>query len=166
MSAPILGRTVAGTPLAIDVDRLVATDPDFSRFRGFFEISESGCWIWTASTYSVGYGRFSIGGRWVIAHRWCYERLRGPVAGDRDLDHLCRVRLCVNPWHLEPVTRRENLLRGETIPALNAAKTHCPEGHAYTPENTRLYRGMRYCRECNRVRNRAYKRERSARGSS
>jgi hypothetical protein len=158
MTAPTLGLTVSGAALSIDVDRLIATDAALSRFRSKFEISESGCWIWTASFYSVGYARFSIDGRWVIAHRWCYERLRGVVPFDRDLDHLCRERRCVNPWHLEPVTRRENLLRGDTIPARNAAKAACPKGHDCTPENTRLYRGMRYCRECNRARNRAYKR--------
>lgn len=89
------------------------------------------------------------------AHRWLWERLVGPVSGALQLDHLCRNRACVNPDHLEPVTAAENVRRG-ALGAVRRAKTHCPQGHEYTPENTARRRGKRYCRECGRAANRAY----------
>ena len=156
-------RIALGEGATLDVARLIETDPTWKRFARDFVVAESGCWQWTGSLYAVGYGRFSTGGRWVTAHRWCYERLIGPVPPGLDLDHLCRNRPCVNPQHLDPVTRRENLLRGETIPARNSRKTHCPSGHAYTPENTRIYRSGRYCKACNRERCRIDSRDRRAR---
>lgn len=99
-----------------------------------------GCWLWTGFALN-GYGRFGGSGwGWCAnAHRWAYERLVGPIPQGLVLDHLCRVHSCVNPAHLEPVTNHENLMRGDTIPARNAAKTHCVNGHEFTPENTRLY---------------------------
>ncbi|WP_414654556.1 HNH endonuclease signature motif containing protein [Intrasporangium sp.] len=71
----------------------------------------------------------------------------GPIPEGLVLDHLCRNRACCNPAHLEPVTIRENILRGEP-----ANRTHCPHGHAYTPENTRIDNNMRSCRTCIRER--------------
>jgi len=112
---------------------------------------EGGCWIWCGSRQTNGYGRFSIAHKWVPAHRWSYEQVRGPIPRGLDLDHLCREPLCVNPDHLEAVTRRVNLLRGRTIPAAHAAKTRCPAGHAYDQANTYTYRGMRQCRKCRAV---------------
>ena len=78
--------------------------------------TETGCWLWSGAT-TTGYGRFhlAMGLPLVVAHRFAYETLVGPVPAGLDLDHLCRVRRCVNPAHLEPVTRRENLMRGDTI---------------------------------------------------
>lgn len=85
------------------------------------------------------------------AHRVAYELFVAEIPEGFDLDHLCRNRGCVNPDHLEPVTRRENLLRGETIPARNARITHCPQGHPYDAENTRIRPcGRRRCAACNR----------------
>jgi hypothetical protein len=108
-----------------------------------------GCWQWIGKIHHQnGYGRFCVKKRQFQAHRWLYENLRGSVPINLDLDHLCRRRDCVNPDHVEPVSRRENLLRGNTIPAKHAAKTHCPQGHPYDSENTYLYRGLRYCRIC------------------
>src|SRR5688572_21764976 len=69
------------------------------------------------------------------AHRLMYVALRGPIPDGLELDHLCRNHACVNPWHMEPVTGRVNKLRGTSPSAVHAAKTHCPKGHAYTPEN-------------------------------
>lgn len=74
-----------------------------------------GCWEWTGAT-TCGYGTFSIGGRLTRyqqpSHRVSYQWLRGPIPEEFDLDHLCRNRICVNPWHLEPITRSENVRRG------------------------------------------------------
>lgn len=123
------------------------------------------CWVWSGMTVN-GYGHLGGGAgysRW-IAHRFAYELLVGPIPDGLDLDHLCRSRACVNPAHLEPVDRRTNVLRGVGITARNAAKTHCVNGHAFTPENTQpLRNGGRGCRTCRRIRNRRYKAQRKER---
>jgi hypothetical protein len=117
------------------------------------------CWIWTGKPSSEGYGRLSIeGGRLVYAHRFAYELLIGPIPEGMESDHLCRVRLCVKaiadasgPAHLEPVTRRENVLRGMSPLAAKAARTHCGRGHELTEANTYRWPGnpaVRYCRQC------------------
>jgi len=92
-----------------------------------------------------------------VAHRISYELLKGDIPEGLDLDHLCRNRGCVNPDHLEPVTRKENLLRGNTIPAKHARKTHCPQGHEYTKGNTFISKsGSRHCRKCRAIRSSRY----------
>lgn len=117
------------------------------------------CWLWAGST-SVGYGRFYVDGHTVGAHRWAYESLVGPIPDGLVLDHLCRTPACVNPAHLEPVTQRENLLRGDTLPAAQARRSHCKHGHPYVESNLRYRRdGSRQCRECDRT----YCREQRAR---
>lgn len=121
------------------------------------------CWLWAASTSTNGYGQFYAGGLKFSAHRWLYETLIGPVSDELDLDHLCRVRRCVRPSHLEPVTPRENVLRGSGFPAVNAVKTHCPQGHPYDAENTLVSKGERRCRTCHRDRERVGMRVRRAR---
>jgi hypothetical protein len=121
------------------------------------------CWLWTGYLADQGYGRFSPSGgaKYTTAHRWGYEALVGPVPDGLVVDHLCRVRHCVNPAHLEPVTQRENILRGEGLSAANAAKTHCKRGHEFTPENTALIRGgwgiERRCRTCGALNKRRYR---------
>lgn len=114
-----------------------------------------GCWLWTAAKID-GYGRFSpVSGQVVCAHRWSYEHHVGPIPEGLTIDHLCRVRNCVNPDHMEPVTLLENLSR---IPP----RTHCPRGHAYDEVNTyytaphpRTGRRTACCRACNRATARA-----------
>lgn len=112
------------------------------------------CWLWTGNLNRNGYGRVMHPAtqRMVVAHRLVYEALGGPIPEGMQLDHLCRVRRCVRPDHLEPVTQRENLLRGETLTAKAAAATHCPQRHPYAGRN--LYvnpKGHRLCRECHRL---------------
>jgi hypothetical protein len=95
------------------------------------------CWIWLGSKNHDGYGRFNLDRcKRPLAHVFAYEDVFGPVPEGLELDHLCRVHQCCNPHHVEPVTRRENLLRGNTVTAENAAKTHCPRGHPYDLVNT------------------------------
>jgi hypothetical protein len=126
------------------------------RFIRKVEVTGTGCWIWVAAAApNNGYGRFWDGSRLRVPHEWAYEELVGPIPEGLELDHLCRVRRCVHPLHLETVTRRVNLLRGETVTARNAAVVACPQGHLYTPENTWVSRrGQRFCRRCNRERHR------------
>lgn len=113
----------------------------------------TGCWLWTAYTHPTGYGRIAIGGGHTRnAHQVAYQLLVGPVADGLELDHLCRVRRCINPAHLEPVTHQINVIRGAI-----GMKTHCPYGHAYTTANTYRSpsRGARECRTCQRRREQA-----------
>jgi hypothetical protein len=104
-----------------------------------------GCWIWTGALTEEGYGLLGIGGtKNRLAHRWSYERFVGPIPEGLQLDHLCRVRNCVNPEHLEPVTAGENARRS---PLTCVNKTHCPHGHAYDETNTQWVL-VRMCRAC------------------
>lgn len=121
--------------------------------RFWAKIDLSGdCWLWRASLDRDGYGRFALAHSTIVrAHRYAYELLVGPIPEGLTIDHLCRVRHCVNPAHLEPVTGRENTLRGDTTAALNAAKETCPQGHPFDAANTYLpARGGRECRACRR----------------
>lgn len=111
------------------------------------------CWLWTGATAGAGYGQLWVGGRRVYVHRFAYEQFVGPIPEGFQIDHLCRIHNCVNPAHLEAVTQRENVLRGVAPPAVNAQKTHCPQGHAYDAKNVR---GDRICRPCHRAQNRAW----------
>lgn len=121
-----------------------------------------GCWWWTGAL-SMGYGQLYHDGKPRGAHRLSYEWFVGPIPAGLHVDHLCRHPSCVNPDHLEPVTCRENLLRGETFQAKNAAKTRCPQGHPYNAENTYVRpAGNRECRRCAKARDLAYRAKKRA----
>lgn len=112
-------------------------------------VSETGCLLWIAKTTPTGYGQFRVGDKTVYAHRLVFERVNGPIPVGMELDHLCRVRNCVNPRHLQIVNSRVNTLRGNGPAAANVRKTHCPQGHPYDLFNTKLGRkGNRLCRAC------------------
>jgi hypothetical protein len=122
-----------------------------------------GCWKWLGSHFSVvprgGYARFCPShGRSLYAHRFMYELMRGPIPQGFFIDHLCRNRWCINPEHLEAVTSRENILRGEGRAAINSQKKFCPQGHELAGSNLAQYQlraGHRACRICANARLRA-----------
>lgn len=108
-----------------------------------------GCWLWTGHVNNRGYGRIGVGFDVKYAHRVSYELSKGRIPDGLQLDHLCRVRRCINPQHLEPVTNRENGYRGESVCSKNKRKTHCPQGHPYDLSNTYVRpSGHRECRMC------------------
>lgn len=116
------------------------------------------CWPWLGTKNAAGYGRYSIDGtsnRIGYAHRVSYEEHVGPIPAGREIDHLCRQRACVNPAHLEAVTHRENQLRGDSMVARQARRTHCVNGHEFTPENTWWEGNKRRCRTCRSARSAA-----------
>lgn len=129
------------------------------------------CWVWTAGLDKNGYGQLKLDGRMVRAHRFAIVELVGPIPDGLEPDHLCFNRACVKAIadehgaaHLELVTHRENARRGRGPVGVNARKTHCVNGHEFTPENTYIpKKGARRCRECTREKNRASAR-RSAQG--
>lgn len=106
------------------------------------------CWPWLAGKTSSGYGAFWMDWKQMVAHRVAYELVNGPVPEGLQLDHLCRNRPCCNPKHLEPVTLKQNVLRGIGITAICAKKTSCKNGHEFDEANTYLWHGDRYCRQC------------------
>jgi len=137
------------------------TDADLRRFWAKVELPDpdTGCMNWLAGKFSNGYGQFRLGGSKYRAHRISYTLAYGEIPADKVLDHICRNRACVAPDHLETVSQRENVLRGEGLAAQQAARTNCPKGHAYEGDN--LYvdpRGRRHCRTCKRERARKYRR--------
>lgn len=116
------------------------------------------CWIWAGRRGGKGYGQVN---RHDYAHRVMWEEFRGPIPAGMELDHICRQRGCVNPWHLRVVTARENAFApgAKGLAPKMAAKTHCPKGHPYDMANTSVGGcrggkkvGVRTCRACARER--------------
>lgn len=109
-------------------------------------IADGDCWLWTGSTTDKGYGQLRVGDRIEYVHRLVYRLFVGPLTKDITVDHLCNRPTCVNPAHLELVSRAENSSRAA------ARRTHCPNGHAYSVENTAYPpRGGRACLTCRRA---------------
>lgn len=135
------------------------------------EKQPNGCWYWTGFITPQGYGTTSYHGeRGTPVHRAAYDLLVGPIPDGLTIDHLCHTqdktcqggksclhRRCINPDHLEPVTAVENTKRGSS-----SRRTHCPAGHPYDAENTLVYEGRRFCRECNHVRGATYRARKKA----
>lgn len=113
------------------------------------------CWPWRACKDEKGYGHFNSGaGGSILAHRFSYELLVGPIPKGLTIDHVkargCTRKNCVNPAHLEPVTNKVNTLRSDGPTARQARQTHCKRGHEFNERNTyrNVRSGSRQCREC------------------
>ena len=126
--------------------------------RHSVQIPFSGCWIWTGADDNLGYGRIGMQGQARLAHRISYQYFVGDIPKGLELDHLCRVTSCINPNHLEPVTRKVNTDRGrcaETHKIRFANMTHCKRGHEFTEENTYIAvqktRSFRNCKTCQKL---------------
>lgn len=146
------------------------SDPDSYRFGLWcqkVEAQANGCWAWTGAQFELGYGSFRDDGRkQVRAYRYAWEFFIGPIPEGLTIDHLCRNPNCVNPTHLEPVTMRENTLRGIGPSAINSRRTHCASGHPLAGDNLYLnpISGRRDCLICRRANGRQYvKRKREER---
>lgn len=104
------------------------------------------CWLWVGPVWGTGYGSIMVKGRATSPHRFSYELHVGPIPAGLYIDHLCRVRRCVRPDHLEAVTNGENVRRGEGWTATNRRKTTCPEGHPY--DRVDPWNRARVCSTC------------------
>jgi hypothetical protein len=132
------------------------------RFVSKYQVNpETGCWEWKAALKDSGYAAFWDGRHMAPGHLFAYEAVIGKVPKGLHLDHLCRTRICVNPFHVEPVTMEENIRRSPLNQAMWEAKrtrTHCKHGHPFTEENiywrTDGWKGnpSRRCRTCVRAR--------------
>lgn len=123
-------------------------------YENFSPEPNTGCWIWLGSIYSQGYGMFKSHGRRYVAHRVMYEHFKGEIPAGLTLDHKCRNRWCVNPDHLEPMSLRENILRGISPSAKHARQTHCKRGHLLAEPNlihSKTKPNKRRCLECSRM---------------
>ena len=118
-----------------------------SKFWSKVEKTDS-CWNWKGGVMSSGYGSFNLNKKSVLVHRYSYEILKHMIPKNLVIDHKCKNKLCVNPEHLEVVTQKENVLRGDSFMSTNAKKTHCPQGHEYLGENLKIYNNRRYCKRC------------------
>lgn len=127
------------------------------RFLSRVEKTES-CWLWKGFIDRNGYGKFGSTSAMSWAHRASYMLLVGPIPKGLTIDHLCKVKNCVNPLHLRVVTIKENILCSDGVTAKNSVKTHCVNGHELTEENTYIRKeGWRHCRKCNAERQAKYR---------
>jgi len=145
-----------------DLERLVLKSA-IKRFLKKINVVPSGCWELTSYITPDGYGTFWFNGKTILLHRFIYEYYHGAICPDLEIDHLCRNRKCVNTDHLEAVTHIENCKRGLVgkINNWESKKTHCPQGHEYTPENTYKHNNKgiihRRCNICNKNHQKIYR---------
>lgn len=143
----------------IDASRLPVTLKLITRIFSKIQVSKTHfyknvpCWEWTAGCSDSGYGRVGYQGSSAFAHRLIYQMFVEVIPATLHCDHLCRRPSCVNPVHIEAVTPDVNRLRSLCASVLNAAKTHCKNGHEFTPENTYVLKstGMRNCKICTKA---------------
>lgn len=135
----------------------------FQRFMEKFQLVPSPlpskCWQWTAALNWRGRPKFRGDGRDVYAYRWVYEKMFGLIQPPLQLDHLCMNKACVNPWHLEKVTAKENTRRGNSPTGVKSRQKYCKRGHPFSPSNTLIHgrignRRQRRCRACVNARKR------------
>lgn len=112
------------------------------------------CWISTFSDMGKGYAQFGTGGKKFLAHRFSWQFLRGPISTAEHLHHICPNKKCVNPDHLMILDPISHVMVGNSPPARNSRKTHCPRGHPYSGDNLRYYNGYRHCRACSLIQSR------------
>lgn len=157
----MISRSVRALPRTVSIR---ADMPNLVNFWSNVSVLTPGeCWRWDGYLSSAGYGQWHPAkGDKRQAHRVAYEDMVGPIPEGLVIDHLCRVRSCCNPAHMEPVTIGENVMRGETMPAVYAAREVCIRGHALVEGNLKKFRGRaRECRQCDLDRKRlAYARNR------
>lgn len=154
--------------------KLRGSDPALVAARFWSKVRQDGdCWVWTGFKSPDGYGKFRAAApsrRMLPAHRVAYEWMVADIPDGLTIDHLCRNRACVNPYHMEPVPHLVNFRRGTGPQTLRehskncaAQRTHCPQGHPYDNQNTYVAaRGGRECRTCDRNRHQAARRKRAA----
>jgi len=123
------------------------------------KILDNGCWEWLGAKSSHGYGIVYNNHKINYVHRLTFYQYKYSIPKGKQIDHLCRNRICCNPHHLEIVTPKTNVLRGISSQAKNKRKTHCKNGHEFTKENTIIQNGdNRRCRKCHYdYNNRRYK---------
>jgi hypothetical protein len=127
------------------------------RIQRMSEPNATGCWIWKAAVMGKGYGKLSLNGKLIGAHRASYIAFKGEIPAAAVIDHLCRVTSCVNPEHLEAVTVQQNTLRGNAPCAVLHGAEQCRYGHPYDAANTYIRPdGYRHCRACGRRNARKY----------
>ena len=133
------------------------------RFQRHIRVTSGGCWLWMAYCDKDGYAQSRVGSRTdgtyrnVRTARYLYQQFVRAIPDGLQVDHLCRQRACVNTNHLEPVTPRENTLRGKGVTAVNHRKQRCKRGHDFTEDNTYWWNNMRHCRRCKSERSRRYR---------
>ena len=158
LQVPVLEQSKGKTP----------KKPILERFSSKYKVnSETSCWEWTDFVSKLGYGRMKVNGKFIVASRLSYMLFNGDIPFGLVVDHLCRVRHCVNPDHLEAVSNYENcVVRGSGPMAVKARQTHCKRGHEFTEENTHRFaqqnstRHGRQCKQCAVTRKQETKRKR------
>ena len=127
---------MGGRPKGMPAWNKGITAPILPRSFSFVLEVENGCWLWQGSKTKEGYGQFWVDGKHEPAHRWAYETIVNPLPQGLECDHLCQVTCCVKPWHIEPVTRQVNMLRGKnTFARINSEKVSCIYGHPFSGDN-------------------------------